>query len=697
MPSEMKGRLVQELLGGEWDTPQFCVWLNEWQQRALRRKTASTDGPPVDVEMDLRVPRGGVRTIRVHASLLDASAESASLLLTLEDVTVRRLAERALQPGKQQFPGFFDLGMIGMAITSPSKGCLEVNDEFCRILGYEREELMRMSWAEITHPDDLPADLAQFERVLAREIDGYTLEKRFFRKYGRVVDTTISVKCLRRDDGSVDCFFALLQDVTQRKLAERALRESEERLQLAVFATHLGIFERDIRTGVAYWSPRLREIVGWNEDESASLPAYVALTHPEEREATVAAIERALDPAGDGMYLVEHRIVRRNGSVRWIRVCGHTFFEQKASARCPVRTIGTLEDVTERKEAELAYRLAEDARSRLAAIVDSAEDAIISRSVGGRITSWNAGAERLLGYSAQEMIGNSIELIQPVECRDEEPRFLARILRGESIKHHETLCLHRSGRRIDVALSMSALRDSAGAVIGCAKIMHDISDRKTLEKEVLEIATREQRRIGQELHDTAGQELTALSLLTEALLKALERRESPESMIAGKIAAGLRRALGQMRDIARGLVPVEVDSQGLSAALGDLAARIAEASGTKCTLRCGRTPVEVNDNQTATHLFHIAQEAVTNALRHGKASEIVLVLVENEQSITLRIDDNGVGFPLALSETKGMGLKIMRYRAGLIKARLNIGPAIPVGSAVVCTLSKGKFHEQKHA
>jgi signal transduction histidine kinase len=112
-----------------------------------------------------------------------------------------------------------------------------------------------------------------------------------------------------------------------------------------------------------------------------------------------------------------------------------------------------------------------------------------------------------------------------------------------------------------------------------------------------------------------------------------------------------------------------------------------------CTLTCGRNPVEVDDNQTATHLFHIAQEAVTNALRHGRSSRITITLVEDDQAVTLRIQDNGVGFPAGPVESEGMGLKIMHYRAGLMNGRLTVGPAAPVGTAVTCRLFKGTIHE----
>jgi PAS domain S-box-containing protein len=136
--------------------------------------------------------------------------------------------------GEERFRRYFELGLIGMAITSPTKGLIEVNDEICNILGYERSELLRMTWADLTHPDDLDADVAQFNRIVAGEIDGYAIDKRWIRKDGQVIDATISVKCLRRADGSVDYFVALLQDITEQKRAEEALQRAHEELEQRV-------------------------------------------------------------------------------------------------------------------------------------------------------------------------------------------------------------------------------------------------------------------------------------------------------------------------------------------------------------------------------------------------------------------------------------------------------------------------------
>lgn len=131
------------------------------------------------------------------------------------------LDDRDRRAADDVFRRCFELGLIGLAVTAPDKGILEANDELCRILGYERAELLQMTWAELTHPDDLAADVAQYQRVVAGEVDGYCLDKRWIRKDGAIVDSIMSAQCKRRADGSIEYFAGLVQNITARKQAER--------------------------------------------------------------------------------------------------------------------------------------------------------------------------------------------------------------------------------------------------------------------------------------------------------------------------------------------------------------------------------------------------------------------------------------------------------------------------------------------
>ena len=152
------------------------------------------------------------------------------LSVYFRDITQRKEAEEALQASEKRFRQYFDLGLIGMAITSTSKGIIEVNDELCRILGYERQELLQMTWTEMTHPADLALEVAQFNRVMVGEIDGYSVDKRWIRKDGCTVDSIMATKCVRRADGSVEYFLGLVQDITQRKKDESDRQELARRL-----------------------------------------------------------------------------------------------------------------------------------------------------------------------------------------------------------------------------------------------------------------------------------------------------------------------------------------------------------------------------------------------------------------------------------------------------------------------------------
>jgi PAS domain S-box-containing protein len=146
----------------------------------------------------------------------------------------RARTEEAQRKSEERFRRYFELGLVGMAITSPTQGCVDVNDQFCEMVGYTRGELQQMTWAQLTLPEDLAADVAEFDRVMAGEVDGYSMDKRFLRRDGQVVHTIISVKCLRCPDGSVDYFLSLVQDITARKQAESELLLAQEKLEQRV-------------------------------------------------------------------------------------------------------------------------------------------------------------------------------------------------------------------------------------------------------------------------------------------------------------------------------------------------------------------------------------------------------------------------------------------------------------------------------
>ena len=242
-----------------------------------------------------------------------------------------------------------------------------------------------------------------------------------------------------------------------------------------------------------------------------------------------------------------------------------------------------------------------------------------------------------------------------------------------------------------------ALRDcdENGKPVRVIGSLIDITERRALEKEVLDISAEEHRRIGNDLHDGIGQELTGLSMLVDALITALSRKSLPEVEIAEKIDAGIKRSLGQVRALARGMNPVDVDARGLMSALSEMSKRLTELYQVSCSFECDE-PVLLRDNQTATQLFRIAQEATTNAIKHGKAKRITVSLARSNGVASLCILDDGIGFDNDSTGksgmgNSGMGLRIMGYRSGIIGGQLRVKPRKGCGTEVTCTLPQQAF------
>jgi signal transduction histidine kinase len=223
-------------------------------------------------------------------------------------------------------------------------------------------------------------------------------------------------------------------------------------------------------------------------------------------------------------------------------------------------------------------------------------------------------------------------------------------------------------------------------------IHRDLTQRKQLERDVVEAASLEQRRIGQDLHDSVAQELTALNLLAKDLAETLRTDLAKASPLVERMNQGLQRSQQELRAVLRGLLPVAVDREGLMAALADLADRTQQEGNVACTFDCPER-VSLADNLAATHLYLIAQEAVHNALKHGRPRNIRLSL-ESNRVLVLRVRDDGIGMPAGLVVNGGLGLRIMRNRAAIIGATLTIEPAEPSGTVVTCVLPR-KNHEPR--
>ncbi len=219
------------------------------------------------------------------------------------------------------------------------------------------------------------------------------------------------------------------------------------------------------------------------------------------------------------------------------------------------------------------------------------------------------------------------------------------------------------------------------------KVTQRTAELKRLEKEVLEISDQEQRRIGQDLHDGLCQHLTATMFASKILQEELARQSPPHAAQAGQIAAFINQAIGQTRDVARGLDPVKVATNGLMSALEELATMVRDLHRIDCSFHSA-APVLIDDNAAAIHLYRIAQEAVNNAVKHAAPKRIDIGLADADGKIVLTIQNDGKGLSAGPDRRGGMGLQTMNYRARMIGAALDVKPGPAGGTIVTCALSK---------
>ena len=277
---------------------------------------------------------------------------------------------------------------------------------------------------------------------------------------------------IRDDLGTTVGAMNMLVDITERKHVENALRKSEERLRLALQTGRVGVWDWDLATNHISWTDSLYEILGLDPDAfRPTSEALMELVHPEDRGAILQAVENARQHHTS--FALELRAMRPDGKVIWLFTNAKIL---RAVGKAP-RLVGASMEITEQKEAE-------ETRAHLAAIVESSEDAIISKNLNGIIRSWNEGAARIFGYTPGEAIGLSVTVLIPPERRTEEDRILETLRQGKPIEHFETVRVRKDGSRIDVSMAVSPVKDKHGRIVAASNITRDITLQKQAEQEL---------------------------------------------------------------------------------------------------------------------------------------------------------------------------------------------------------------------
>jgi PAS domain S-box-containing protein len=300
-----------------------------------------------------------------------------------------------------------------------------------------------------------------------------------------------------------------------------------------------------------------------------------------------------------------------------------------------------------------------------------------------RIVYINPAFARITGHAPEQAVGRRLSTLASLANVHERLRTGwpegARFL--EETSTYRTVEGERWGE-----WRVGPVQDQTGEITNWLVIFRDITERKRLEQELLEISDQERRRIGQDLHDGLCQHLAGIELKSQVLAQKLSTRSKAAAGRAAEIARHVREAIGQTRSLARGLSPVTLESEGLASALHELAANAEGMFTLACAVECVGSVV-ITAPATLTHLYRIAQEAVSNAIKHGKASRVLIRLESSPARTVLRVTDDGSGFPESAPKSNGMGLRIMRYRASMIGGALSINRGPAGGTTVTCSVA----------
>ncbi len=403
----------------------------------------------------------------------------AGALLTLVLAALfaeRRRSELVIERSRRRLQLALDGAELGAFSADLATGCFECDARAAQILGHKVQPTTIRESRRFVLPHDrirIDAALAEAERA-----DGvWNAEFRVahpegHRHAGEIRWVAVESSIVRDPEGAALGLLGVTRDITDRKQTERALAERNLQMLLAGKSARVGSYTYDVGSDLMQVSEGYVAVHGLPDGTNESTRSeWRARTLPEDLPRVEAVREQAFRERLDE-YVIEYRIVSSNGEVRWIEA--RSFISYDGEGR-PERVVGVNIDITERIKATQVAQ-------RLASIVESSDDAIVSKDLNGIVVTWNRSAERLFGYSADEVVGKPLLFLIPTDRQHEELSILERIRSGKPINNYETVRRHKNGALVDISLTVSPLRNTAGVVVGVSKIARDISTRKRVEE-----------------------------------------------------------------------------------------------------------------------------------------------------------------------------------------------------------------------
>jgi len=562
------------------------------------------------------------------------------------------------------------IAMIGGWEYSYATQELTWTEEMYRIFGAKRGEF-ELTWESMFAPC-VPESREQFREACQKaeagaghidlELEINTLKNQ--RIWVRVIGH------LEMLGGQPFRAYGSVQNIQAKKLAQIALENSTGWLKLSMTMANMHAWRWD-RAQNSFEFANLENPQIHLPSVFPDMQTMLARVHPKDQ----GAVKRAIDSAFAGEVEVrqEFELLGNDGRYRSYATTARPLFDGAA----PRGLVGVIQDVTARRDSERRLRRSEEL---LRATTSNTADTLFLLDTAMRVRFVNNCVN---GLAPEQIIGREINTLLPAAASAGVLRKLRHILEsGETTTFEFEAIADGQGQYFE---NRAVLVRDDGIATGISISMRDITERKRLEQEILDVSGRERQSIGRDLHDGLGQELTGVALMLRGLSSRIQQRCPDVLENVNEIIGHLNQSIETARSLARGLLPVRTETGGLSAALRALAARSRDLYGLEVTFRPEMCPEFIFTETDASHLYRIAQEALTNASRHGHASLVDISLIATEEAFTLRITDNGVGFVRTAPSGSGMGLKIMKYRADMIGAKFEIAANEPRGAAVTVT------------
>lgn len=590
------------------------------------------------------------------------------------DIDERKKAEIAIKEQAEIFSAIIENASESIILLSPDLKVLELNKTARdRVMANASKEIFKgADFRDFFYTNTKDIFMKMFDSALAgnyvdEETSQPNAEAKLFWIRTRMYPVYNTTKKLLG-------ITVLVEDISNRKEVEKKLEKSEEKLNALIENISDGIVLVDRDGNLTYQSPSVEHIVGWTLEERKD-KKVLDLIHPDDLKICTEHYEQSINNPGV-VIQSQYRGLHKNGFYIWLEISIKNLLDNQLINSFVI----IYKDITERKKFEEQQLL-------MSSIVNSSDDAILSITLDGFITSWNAGAEKILGYTAHEIIGKNIAIIRPPALIDEENDILQKIQKGQSVDHFETTRIKKDGSSIFVSISISPILDSWGNVLGTSKVLRDITELKLYEQKLAKAAIKAQEderyEIGGELHDNVCQ-ILATSMIYLGMMKKKLPPDSNEHFI--QIQNYISVALNEIRNLSHRLAPASFDNETLESSflklLKSYNADDRYVIALNYNIEVKRLPLS---HELQLNLYRILQEQLRNILKHANATAIDVALFVHDNSLQMTIKDNGIGFN-SKANYEGIGMASMMRRVQLFSGSFKVASAIGAGCEVVVNI-----------